>query len=59
MAERKHNPKQTVWSANYNKKAYDSILFRVPKGKKEEYQRRATAEGKSLNQWITERVERD
>jgi predicted HicB family RNase H-like nuclease len=35
----------------------DEIKIRVPKGKKEEYRQMAEAEGKSLNQFIIDRIE--
>ena len=41
----------------YIKKAYDEVKIRVPKGKREEYQKMAAAEGKSLNQFIIDRIE--
>lgn len=41
----------------YIKKAYDEIKIRVPKGKKEEYRQKAETEGKSLNQYIVDKIE--
>ena len=41
----------------YIKKAYDEVKIRIPKGKKEEYKAMAEAEGKSLNQFIIDRIE--
>lgn len=35
----------------------DEIKIRVPKGKKEEYKAKADAEGKSLNQFIIDKIE--
>lgn len=35
----------------------DEIRIRVPKGKKEEYKQKAEAEGKSLNQYIIDKIE--
>lgn len=35
----------------------DEIRFRVPKGKKEEYKQQAAAAGKSLNQYIIDRMD--
>lgn len=37
---------------------YDRLNLTVPKGKKDEYKAAATAEGKSLNAFIVECVER-
>jgi len=42
----------------YNEANYDRIALVVPKGKKEEYKKLAEAAGKSLNQFIIERIER-
>lgn len=39
------------------KKNIDEIKLRVPKGKKAEYKKRAAAEGKSLNQFIVDKIE--
>lgn len=36
----------------------DEIKIRVPKGKKEEYKKMAEAAGKSLNQFIIDRIEK-
>lgn len=37
----------------------DEIRIRVPKGKKDEYKAQADAEGKSLNQFIIDCIERE
>lgn len=42
----------------YNDANYDRISLSVPLGKKEEYRKRAEAEGKSLNQYIIDCIER-
>jgi len=47
---------QAKASAEYLKKL-DDIRIRVPKGKKEEYRQKAEAEGKSLNQYIIDKIE--
>ena len=41
----------------YNSKAYDRISLSVPKGKKELYRKYAENEGKSLNQFIIDKIE--
>ena len=41
----------------YNDANYDRISLSVPAGKKEEYRKRAEAEGKSLNQYIMDCIE--
>ena len=38
-------------------KNLDEIKLRIPKGKKEEYKRMAEAAGKSLNQFIIDKIE--
>ena len=47
----------------YNKKAYDNITLRVPKGQKESFQNYATSKGESLNAFInraiSETIERE
>ena len=41
----------------YIKKTYDEFKIRVPKGKKDLYKAMAEAEGKSLNQFIIDKIE--
>lgn len=41
----------------YNGANYDRISLSVPKGKKEEYKAKAEAKGKSLNQYIIDKIE--
>ena len=41
----------------YNTENYERIALTVPKGKKAEYQKQAEACGKSLNQFIIDRIE--
>lgn len=41
----------------YNAKNYDRIYLTVPKGKKEEYRKRAAVQKKSLNQFIIDCIE--
>ena len=53
----KYSKAQKRASMKYNAKAYDDIKVRVPKGKREEYQSYAEAQGKSLNQLIIELLE--
>lgn len=47
---------QAKASAEYLKKL-DEIRIRVPKGKKEEYKQMAERSGKSLNQFIIDKIE--
>jgi predicted HicB family RNase H-like nuclease len=47
---------QAKASAEYLKKL-DEIRIRIPKGKKEQYKQMAEAEGKSLNQFIIDKIE--
>ena len=42
----------------YEAKAYDKILVRVPKGRREEIQAAAEAVGQSVNAYIVEAVDR-
>ena len=41
----------------YNDANYDRVSLVVPKGKKDEYKARAEAAGKSLNQYIIDKLE--
>lgn len=43
----------------YNKKAYDDIKLRVPKGKKDKIKAHAESKGMSLNAYINELIDRD
>lgn len=43
----------------YNKKAYDQLAIRVPKGKREEYNEYAAKRGLSLAAYIQELIEND
>lgn len=52
----KYTKAQAKASAEYLKKL-DEIKIRVPKGKKEMYKQMAEAEGKSLNQFIIDKIE--
>lgn len=40
----------------YNKKVYDNITLRVPKGKKESIQNYAACKGESLNAFINRAI---
>ena len=52
-----YNKKQVQWSQEYNKKAYDDIKVRVPKGKRDIYKALAESKGKSLNAFIVDYLE--
>lgn len=54
---RPYSQAQNKATQKYVKNNYDEIKVRVPKGKREEYKAMADAEGKSLNQYIVERIE--
>ena len=43
---------------NYIKNNYDRVNLTMPKGKKEEYKKMAEKEGKSLNQFIIDCIEK-
>ena len=45
-------------SRKYNENNYDRLFITVPKGKKDEYKAKAKSEGKSLNQYIIDCIER-
>ena len=47
----------TTAKNKYNEKNYDRINLVVPKGKKDEYKQMADAAGKSLNQFIIDKIE--
>ena len=52
----KHYEQRKEANKKYLEK-FDEIKVRVPGGKKEEYKAKAEAEGKSLNQFIIDRIE--
>lgn len=45
--------------AKYLKEKVEDIKIRVPKGKREEYKEFAEKEGKSLNRYIIDLIEKD
>ena len=49
---------KTDYKRAFNEQKYDRLFITVPKGKKEEYKAKAEAEGKSLNQYIIDCIER-
>jgi len=53
----KYSEKQNKWTQDYIKKAYDPILVRVKKGKKELYQQAVSKLGISLNSYIVEKLD--
>lgn len=46
-------------TARYNKKAYDRIDIVVPKGKRQTLKKLAAKQGKSLNRFILDAVEKE
>lgn len=48
--------KQLGYAKKYQSN-FDDIKIRVPKGKREEYKKAAEAAGKSLNQYIIDKIE--
>ncbi len=65
MPEEKNAPKKSRYNQSQNKATqkyvkahYDSILFRVPKGKRDLYHAAAVKRGMSLNAFIVQAVER-
>lgn len=51
--------KQYRRQRNWEKANYDRVALNVPKGLRDKWKEQATAEGKSLTEWIIERVSRD
>lgn len=49
---------KTYYKRAFNEQKYDRLFITVPKGKKNEYKAKAEAEGKSLNQYIIDCIER-
>lgn len=49
---------KTDYKRAFNENNYDRLFITVPKGKKDEYKAKAKAEGKSLNQYIIDCIER-
>ena len=54
---REYSQAQNKATQRYIKKAYDEIKIRVPKGKRDEYKQAAEDAGKSLNQYIIDKIE--
>lgn len=52
-------PKQYKRISEWKRQNIDRIALEVSKGLKEEWREKAKAEGKSLNEWIIEKVSRD
>lgn len=48
---------QAAYTADYNKKNYDRVELKLPRGMKTKWQEEAKAEGLSLTEYITQRVE--
>lgn len=46
-------------TARYNKKAYDRIEIKVKKGKKQEIVSYAKSQNKSVNQFITDLIDKE
>lgn len=46
-------------TSKYISKAYDQISLRITKGKREEYKKYAENQGKSLNAFIIELIEKE
>lgn len=49
---------KTDYKRAFNEQKYDRLFITVPKGKKDEYKAKADSEGKSLNQYIIDCIER-
>lgn len=55
----KHYKSQQEATARYNKKAYDRINIVVPKGKRQLIKDYAASQGKSLNRFICDLIEKE
>lgn len=53
--KQKQYKRQRAWE----KENYERIALNVPKGTREKWKASAKAEGKSLTEWIVEKVSRD
>ena len=58
MSRAKYSDAQKEATARYNKKAYDRIDVVVPKGQREIIKAFAASQGKSLNRFICDAIER-
>ena len=56
MAYSEARKKATI---KYQKEHLDTIVFRAPKGKRDEYKAKAAAHGKSLAKYIMDLIEND
>lgn len=56
MSDEKKQFDQVAYIADYNKKNYDRIELKIPKGMKAEWQAIAKAEGVSLTECIMRRM---
>lgn len=52
-----YTPAQIAARNRYNRKKYDRIVLCVPKGKKQEIQKAAQSEGKSMTRFILDTIE--
>ena len=50
---------KTTYQNNYIRENYDRVGLTVPKGRKEEIRKKASAEGKSINKYINRLIEKD
>lgn len=50
---------QISYQNEYIKEKYDRINLTVPKGRKEEIKKKASAEGKSVNEYINSLIDND
>lgn len=54
-----YDDSQRKATAKYNKKTYDDLKIRVPKGMRETYKQQADRKGMSLNTYIVSLIEKD
>lgn len=53
----KYSEKQNKWTQAYIRKAYDQIVVRVEKGKRERYKEAVSRKNMSLNEYIVKKLD--
>ena len=56
MEKKRYTPAAIAARQRYNKKKYDSIVLRAPKGDKAKFQAAADEQGESLNGYIIQAI---
>lgn len=55
----RYSEKQSKWTQDYLKNAYERLTVWVPKGDREKYKEFAKSQGKSLNQLIKDLLDKE